>query len=362
MNIERTFEKSGDLLLRMEELRLKKAWLPRVFRNWFQNTDGIHALTAELAAKQTVLMRELFRQTSTRDAENRSVRLEAENKVLREEIDKMRKLLVRSASDSERPHEMFYFMHIPKTAGVSVETYLKEVFKPDEVLPVFYPKELSETPQAELRRHKLVLGHMFGLPDTFLGLKTRKATFLRHPFDRAVSGICHAQRYQNHKLYDVVKGRSIEDILCDPSLAWMHSNYQARHIATLAFSVYSLIEFPVEGHSHPYHTMERLFCELFSGDRLYSVAEDMLSQFDFVGLTEQMELSLECLADAWNLPAPNSNYNLNRNPKREDYKNLVSENAYSWFQSRNEADFKLYDLIKRQLAEKRAMSPQAVAA
>jgi hypothetical protein len=248
----------------------------------------------------------------------------------------------------ENTHEIYYFLHIPKTAGVSVSRYLTEAFTKEATFSGSFVRDLSEFTRADLLKKKLFVGHI-GLPDPFLGRKTRKITFLRDPFDRAVSNILHKQRYEPSLLSELVRQYSVEQVLTNPAFAWIHSNYQARYIATLAFSVYSLVDMPPEGHGHPHHLMERLYYELFSGSGLLEVCQTLLGQFDFIGLTEYTKLSLLGVAEAWRLPYPSREYKENTNPDRANYAEMVSETVRREFYRLNEVDYELYNLVKKRL-------------
>lgn len=377
MNAAKKIEKNTNLLTQTKELVHKRKWLPRIFKNWFRNDEAIDTQILKVLANQNDLQRDGLRTEETlRKNQSRLDKVFSENTDLRGELDKIRSEntdlrgelaqmqgeLVRTQSAFTRiheafpwlnkesgRHEIFYFMHIPKTAGISVGNYLKEAFTPEAVMPIIFLRELGQMTRAEQLKYRLVTGHMFGLPDPYLGMKTRKITFLRDPFERAVSNILHSQRFENSVTYEAMKNQSVEDILQNPAFFWLHCNYQARYIATLAFSEYSLVSRFPEGHQHPYHVMERIIHEIFSGQNLYTIAVDLLDQFDFVGLTEHMALSLKGIAEAWKLPYPKAEYTDNVNPEKTDYRSLVSDKAYSEFCARNETDFRLYDFVKRKL-------------
>lgn len=249
----------------------------------------------------------------------------------------------------EHAGDIYYFLHIPKTAGLSVSRYLRNAFAEEAAFNSSFLRDVSEAGREDLRGKRLFVGHMFGLLDPFLGRKSRKITFLRDPFDRAVSNILHSQRHEPSALSELLRPLSVEQALTNPSFAWIHNNYQARYIASLAFSVFSLVDMQPEGHAHPHHVMERLHYELLSGDGLLDVCKTLMNQFDFIGLTEYTKLSLLGVAEAWQLPYPSQEYNENSNPNPEAYSSLVSDTVRKEFYRRNEVDYEIYNLAKSRL-------------
>jgi hypothetical protein len=148
----------------------------------------------------------------------------------------------------------------------------------------------------------------------------------------------------------MLKQYSVEEILTTPSFAWLHHNYQARYIASLAFSPYSLKDHPPEGHAHPHHLTERLHYECLSANRLDEVARLMMAEFDFVGLSENLGVSLKGIAEAWNLPYPSRDYTENQNPNKTSYSSKVSDRVRRDFYRQNELDYELWNSVKKKLA------------
>lgn len=343
---------NSKLIHKARTISQRRTWLPRALHNLFRNDSKVDQLFSEVLANQNHLLYHAqihangnaALQTMTQGWLAEKQKLESENRELRAQ-------LAAATPRMERPceHPIFHFLHIPKTAGTSVRVFLSEAFGADSILDAQQFSQVMHLDRALLRSRRLVTGHFFGLLDPFLGMKTRKITFLRDPFERAVSNILHGQRHEPSHLSDVLKQYTVEEILTNPSFAWLHHNYQARHIASLAFSPYSLLDHPPEGHFHPYHLMERLFYECLSGNRLDEVARLMMAEFDFVGLAEHLQLSLKGIAEAWTLPYPRRDYTENQNPNKTDYPSLVSDGVRRKFYRQNELDYELWNSVRKKL-------------
>ena len=340
------------LIDKARSLSSKRTWLPRALHNLFRNNGKVDQLFSDVLANQNALLAQVQRpadssrpvQTITPGWQEEKTKLESENRELRAQLAAATQRIEQAS-----PHTIHHFFHIPKTAGTSVAAYLSEAFGPSSVLQAFLIHQILNLDRVTLRSRKFITGHFFGLLDPFLGMKTRKITFLRDPFERAVSNILQGQRYENSPLSDVLRQYSVEEALTHPSFAWLHHNYQTRYIASLAFSPYSLLHHPPEGNAHPHHLMERMLYECVSGNRLDEVARMMMAEFDFVGLTEHLNLSLKGVAEAWNLPYPQRDYTENQNPKKVSYSSMVSESVRREFYRQNELDYELWNSVRKRL-------------
>jgi hypothetical protein len=302
-------------------------------------------LFSQVLANQNTLLAHSNTRALAAEWRREKARLESENQELRTQL-----AAATRRTEQAHTHSVFHFLHIPKTAGTSVAGYLTEAFGAESVLEAHATCDILNMDRATLRSRKLITGHFFGLLDPFLGMKTRKITFLRDPFERAVSNILHGQRHEPSHLSDVLKQYSVEEILTNSSFGWLHHNYQARYIASLAFSPYSLKDHPPEGHAHPHHLTERLHYECLSASRLDEVARLMMTEFDFVGLSENLGISLKGIAEAWNLPYPRRDYTENQNPNKTSYSSKVSDRVRREFYRQNELDYELWNSVKKKLA------------
>jgi hypothetical protein len=85
------------------------------------------------------------------------------------------------------PHNQFVFVHIPKTAGVSVRALLTEAFGGEAVSPSFSAKPVDPKDAHRLMDHEVISGHISWSDVEKYFPERRCVTFLRNPFDRCLS-------------------------------------------------------------------------------------------------------------------------------------------------------------------------------
>ena len=108
------------------------------------------------------------------------------------------------AGDSE---ESVIFLHLPKTAGTTVnrliewEYRLSEMYSIDPVLFEWSAAHLRKLPPERLRKIRMFKGHMlFGLHEV-LPQPATYITVLRDPVDRVISAFYFMRSYKLHPLY-----------------------------------------------------------------------------------------------------------------------------------------------------------------
>ena len=91
------------------------------------------------------------------------------------------------AGEIRRPHKKVVFLHIPKTAGQSVHSFLERCFPREDISPTRVNHQLVGMPITEIRRYSLFSGHLdWALLDCVEGPKF-VFTVLREPRDRILS-------------------------------------------------------------------------------------------------------------------------------------------------------------------------------
>src|SRR5262245_4548215 len=117
-----------------------------------------------------------------------------------------------------------YFLHIPKTAGLSVARLLEEEFG-QGLCPATTLDDLFTTDPVALRSAAAFAGH-FGvwLPE-IVGRGLRTFTLLRDPIARTISHYRHVRRDPNHPYHRYVRDQSLAEFVSDPVTAWMTCNF-----------------------------------------------------------------------------------------------------------------------------------------
>ena len=99
------------------------------------------------------------------------------------------------------PDAAYYFFHIPKTAGTSLNNVLSAVFAENEICPPGLWHELLRYDPKELTKYKLFRGHFYAYLNVVVDLPLRGFVFLRDPIERALSHYGHVVREPNHYLH-----------------------------------------------------------------------------------------------------------------------------------------------------------------
>ena len=87
-----------------------------------------------------------------------------------------------------------YFLHIPKTGGVTLRSFLEDHYCNKEILFVDHVADLLKLPLSEIKRKKLFFGHFGCFLPELLAQKLTIITLLREPISRVFSLYKHMQR------------------------------------------------------------------------------------------------------------------------------------------------------------------------
>jgi len=216
--------------------------------------------------------------------------------------------------------EAIIFLHLPKTAGTTVnrliewEYPLSEMYSVDPVLFEWSYARLRNLPEKRLRKTRIFKGHMlFGLHEV-LPQPATYITVLRNPVDRVLSAFYFMRGYKLHPLY--WKLRRNKWTLEEYVERTTRDNVQSKIIANAAY--------------HEPCTQEILDRALENLDRYFSV----------VGLSERFEesLALMKLRFGWQLKSYSA-FNVTRSrPKRQD----IPQSSLDMIAERNRFDVTLY--------------------
>jgi hypothetical protein len=234
-------------------------------------------------------------------------------------------------------HESVIFLHLPKTAGTTLnrliewEYPLTEMYSVDPVLFEWSYARLRNLPEKRLRKTRIFKGHMlFGLHEV-LPQPATYITVLRNPVDRVLSAYYFMRGYKLHPLYWKLRRNkwSLEEYVERTT----RDNVQCKIIANAAY--------------HEPCTQEIMERALQHLDRYFSV----------VGLSERFEesLALMKLRFGWQLKSYSA-FNVTRSrPKRQD----LPQASLDLIAERNRFDVALYkhatklfkEAVKKQEAE-----------
>lgn len=219
-----------------------------------------------------------------------------------------------------------FFLHLPRTAGTTLNAVLRDNFAPSEILSIYskedYTRHAAHEP-SELRHIRLIQGHLFlpSLdPPSIYGIAVRPFTFMRDPVDRLISEYAFLRTWKRNHLYAYLNehNTTFHQYMLgeDRPLRYRGRNYMTRCIACMDVGTDPL---PRKALARAKGHLERAF--------------------GFVGIQERFTESLLLLADFLNL---SSLFHEKRNALTESVKPIVSAEDLALCRELNQGDMALY--------------------
>jgi hypothetical protein len=228
-------------------------------------------------------------------------------------------------------HRSLIFLHIPKTAGITLYRIIEKQYPPSAIFNIGTPRsrrasaeDLAKIPEARRNKIRCLQGHMiFGL-HSYLLQPCTYITFLRDPVDRIISHYYYVLNNAQHYLHEQVTSRrmSLSDYVSSgitPEL----TDGQTRLLAGNA--------------------------ENLDRDMLQSAQRNLREHFAVVGLTERFDESLVLMKRrlGWrNVFYTKENVTRGRAPK-----SAIPQSIISQIEQSNEKDIQLYTFARRLFEE-----------
>ncbi|QKK06804.1 MAG: sulfotransferase family 2 domain-containing protein [Planctomycetota bacterium] len=194
------------------------------------------------------------------------------------------------------PDERLYFLHIPKTAGTSLRTFLESRFDFEEVCPILKLNGLLPFSPTELDKYRLFCGHHGLYIRSLLRSEPVMLTVLRDPLQRTISHFRHLQATEKDWLHETVKHMTFEEFVMSEHGVVELLNFQTRYL------VLDDIRDDFFGHSalrrRGVHELERKYGDPSLVDR----AKALLDRIAFVGIQEQFDETLRLLSYTFGWP------------------------------------------------------------
>jgi hypothetical protein len=220
------------------------------------------------------------------------------------------------------------FVHVPKTAGMTIRTILEYQYSVGEILEIVEGEHLEQICRAGIPNHvRLVSGHIPPFVRDLFAVPPRLLTIVRDPLERIASAYRYWQTYEvteesKKKFPHVALAHrlSMDDFFMsdDPCLVPDLENYHARYLGNIDAA------------------------RRFNLDELLRNAKEVLDSAIWVGVVERMPLSLALLSRALSLPP--QPYEMRVNVTSPKYgAGSVSTLARSRARERNSHDYALYE-------------------
>jgi hypothetical protein len=240
-------------------------------------------------------------------------------------------------------HKALIFLHIPKTAGTTLNRIIEWQYSPFEIFTMdpyrirATPERLKKLPEGRRRRLRVVRGHMFYGVHECLPQGATYMTMLRDPVARVLSAYYFILRRPLNPLHRKVKREQlgVEDCL---RLFPQRHNLQCRLIAGVKDAA------------------------AIADERLVNMAKENLSKsFSVVGISERFEESLILMAKTfgWEIP-------LYKNCKVSKARPQIDLGTVEMIRDHNRLDVQLYEfgkgLFEESLRKKDAAVREGLAA
>lgn len=247
-------------------------------------------------------------------------------------------------SDGHRPS--VFFLHIPKTAGVTLRNYLANQYRLEAIAPSNWQQLLTITPE-RVSRLRLLQGHFPWELKNFLPGNPRIITFLREPIARTLSTLQHLARDPEfHPLHARFKGSSVTAMLRDPMIRAFVTNSQTSMLSTPRLSLDETFGFA----RRMVEQGNGLDFGLLGTEVSLTLAAERLKAMDFVGVQENFDTSLLLLSEGFHFHPSTIRMQMNKNPNMQN--DEVSAEDMEILHDINQADLELYSIAKTLLSQR----------
>ena len=207
-----------------------------------------------------------------------------------------------------------YFLHIPKTAGSSLAGLIRRFYPEEDAIPVFEWAELVKMKREEINRYRCYTGHFGTGLYSLLDRPVPTVTLLRDPFERSVSQIKHAAKFDAPKP-TMLPGKPLTNLrtLYDHATKSPLELWLGPHYTPIGVEDYQTRQLGVDLDINPLmgkpdkREFSLLVREAGKGedmDKVFERAKRRLDSMAVVGTVERFAESVELICDHLGVPAP----------------------------------------------------------
>jgi hypothetical protein len=207
-------------------------------------------------------------------------------------------VIYRNNPPTVKNRQEIYFLHIPKTAGLSMRSMF-ELEYASSLCPSFLWDHFFLDQSSRTKSYSAYFGHFGNDLGSFLGREMPTATMLREPVARTVSHYLHVKRDVHHPYHRYMVNHSLSDFVNDPVTIPMVFNLQARYLVKSGLQIDALAKrfdttcLSKSGLQIAWENSSFVF----GPAALLDLAQTSLRSMDFVCTTDQFDLGAARLAD-----------------------------------------------------------------
>lgn len=221
---------------------------------------------------------------------------------------------------------MFFFLHIPRTAGTTLNSILARNFRQEEILSVYHREDYEkhrEHSTEDLANIRLIQGHLLLQqydPPLMYGQPVKVFTFLRDPLARLVSEYAFLRSWESNHLYAYLNENNVTFAQYIQSteklLLYRGKNFMTRSVSGM----------DTGGKNYPVRALSR-------------AKRNIEKTFGFVGIQEHFMESLVMLGDFLGI---DKLLHEHRNAMKTGVKPVLTDEETAVAEEYNQGDRELY--------------------
>jgi hypothetical protein len=264
-------------------------------------------------------------------------------------------IIKKITKDNFSNKQPFYFLHMAKTSGISLQEELKDVFKEEQMF-INTAQYLNDD---DMLNSKLISGH-FAMYPIDLFKKNNKdihaITMIRNPVDRAISFFIFRFKIHNFFLGRKTEMPTVRDFdlfLYEMKNLDFINNFQSRSMTSTlnAAALNAISNKYINGSIDRYQLTGEMFgnCHFLERSSNGSLWKHDLHKFDIIGTVDHRDIFLNKLTNLLEKNKYSSSFkNIKKNISEfevEEIKKVLTKSQINKVIELNNYDFELYDFL-----------------